>query len=318
MEAEQDLGACVLCGARLRRFIDKIEDWEYGVLSDTRLVICPDCRLVTHHPRVAADQIPRLYPENYLAHSGASAGRGIYGRLKAILARRAARGILRLVPPGGVILEVGCGNGHLFRQLAELRDDLHFIGVDIEKVDIDDIPNFTFLHGQLHAVEVAAESADLIYFSNLIEHVEDPRVFLQTCARILRPNGSIYGVTPDHLSLDRYIFGRYWAGYHYPRHTFVFNHHNLPRLLREEGFTAVRVRGSYAFWYLSLANRFLELPGLRKRGLAFAAVTAFFLPLDLVLNLFTCHGSMTFTASTLAASRDDSAQSTTPSRVVMP
>jgi len=161
---------------------------------------------------------------------------------------------------------------------------------------VGDLPHFTFLHGQLEEVDIPEESVDMIYCSNLIEHLADPTLFLTRGLRMLKPGGLLYGVTPDHLSVDRYLFGKYWAGYHYPRHTFVFNHRNLPMLFEKIGFLKVQTKGSCSFWYLSLANRLLKLPGLKKRGLGFAAVTALFLPLDLMLNLFTCHGSMTFTA----------------------
>jgi hypothetical protein len=104
----------------------------------------------------------------------------------------------------------------------------------------------------------------------------------------------IVGITPDHLSLDRYLFGRYWAGYHYPRHTFVFNHRNIRTVLASAGFAVVRITGAHAYWYLSLANLLVELPGTKKRGLAFGAITALFGPFDLLINLFRVHGSMTF------------------------
>jgi hypothetical protein len=46
-----------------------------------------------------------------------------------------------------------------------------------------------------------------------------------------------------------------------------------------------------------LANRFVELPGTKRRGLLFALTTALFLPLDVLLNLVTTHGSMSFLAA---------------------
>jgi hypothetical protein len=122
--------------------------------------------------------------------------------------------------------------------------------------------------------------------------VADPPRFLAKCRAILRPGGVIVGVTPDHLSLDRHLFGRYWAGYQYPRHTFVFDHRNIRTLLERAGFEIVRITGSHAYWYLSLANLLVERPGSKKRGLA--TITALFAPLDFLINRFRVHGSMTF------------------------
>lgn len=295
------LPACRNCAGDVAAFIDEIEDWEYGVAWRSRLVMCRQCGLVSHDPAVRGDEIERLYPQGYMAHTPASRSRSVYGWLKGVLGRRSARAVARHIPAGGSCLEVGCGNGSFLALLGEARGDVELAGVDIVDLGVAGVPRFTFYKGQLEAIDFGERRFDVIYCSNLIEHVPDPFVFLRKCAALLRPGGVIYGVTPDHLSVDRYLMGRYWAGYHYPRHTFVFNHRNLGAILSKSGFDSVRIRGSYSFWYLSLANRLVELPGRRKRGLLFAAVTALFLPLDLLINLFRCHGSMKFVARRAAA-----------------
>jgi SAM-dependent methyltransferase len=287
---------CVVCGDALAPLRDDVRDWEYGVAWASRLVACPGCGLVTHDPPIAAHEIARLYPSDYLAHGGASASRSIYGRLKAVLGRLGARGVARHLPPGGAILEIGCGNGGFLRAVHARRPDVRCAGVDLVDVGVDGIPGFAFFHGQLEDVDLGGRTFDVVYCSNLIEHVPDPRRFLARAAAALAPGGVIYGVTPDHLSLDRYLMGRYWAGYHYPRHTFVFDHKNLRTLLERSGYEVLKLGGSYGFWYTSLANRFVARSASRPRGLGFAAVTAAFLPLDLLINLFRVHGSMTFVA----------------------
>ncbi|HTE49588.1 MAG TPA: class I SAM-dependent methyltransferase [Kofleriaceae bacterium] len=288
--------SCLNCGQALVGLVDEIRDWEYGVDWASKLVICPGCGLVTHDPPVRADQIELLYPASYVAHGAASRSRSIYGRLKGVLGRRSARGVARHIPPGGSCLEVGCGNGSFLSVLAGAREDIQVAGVDIVDAGVTGVPRFTFYRGQLEDVDFGDRRFDVIYCSNLIEHVPDPFRFLRKCAAILAPGGVIHGITPDHLSIDRYLWRRFWAGYHYPRHTFVFNHSNIRAILEKCGFEPVAIRGSYSFWYLSFANRFIELPGTKKRGLLFAAVTALFLPFDLVVNLFRCHGSMKFVA----------------------
>ena len=288
--------ACINCSAPLAPLLDDIRDWEYGVAWSSRLVECEKCGLVTHDPPVRSDQIELLYPSNYLAHSAASRTKSIYGQLKTFLGKLGARGVSRQIPQGGSCLEVGCGNGSFLRVLTSVRPDIAVAGVDITDVGVSGVPSFTFYQGQLEQVDFGERRFDVVYCSNLIEHVPDPFLFLRKVAQILKPGGVIYGVTPDHLSVDRYLFRRYWAGYHYPRHTFVFNHDNIRQILEKCGYQVVRVGGSYGFWYTSLANRFIELPGTKPRGLLFAAVTACFLPFDLAVNRFRCQGSMTFIA----------------------
>jgi SAM-dependent methyltransferase len=293
------MSACMLCaeaqgGPPLTPLAPDIRDYEYGVPWCSELRACTGCGLVMQEPRVGASDVRRLYPSTYLAHTPSSRGCGIYGRLKGILARRQARVLAREVPYGGRVIEIGCGNGNFLATLHEIRPEIGLAGVDIEDVGITDLPGFTFYHGQLEQMAIEPGRFDAVYCANLIEHVPDPLVFLRKCREILKPSGVIVGVTPDHLSLDRYVFGRYWAGYHYPRHTFVFNHRNIRTFLERTGFEVVRITGAHAYWYLSLANLLLERPGMRKRGLAFAAITALFAPFDLLVNLVRVHGSMTF------------------------
>jgi SAM-dependent methyltransferase len=296
------MSTCSLCGdadraaepSVLSPLIREIRDYEYGVPWRSELWACTRCGLVAQEPRVSAVDVPKLYPSRYLAHTSGSRSRGVYGRLKSILAQREARLIARYVPQGGCVIEIGCGNGKFLSLLHEIRPDIQLAGVDIEDAGIAGLPGFTFHHGQLEDVDIAPSSFDAVYCSNLIEHVPDPQRFLNKCREILQPGGVIIGITPDHLSLDRYLFGRYWAGYHYPRHTFVFNHRNIRTFLERAGFDVVRLTGSHAYWYLSLANLLVELPGTKKRGLVFGAITALFAPFDLLINLFRVHGSMTF------------------------
>jgi hypothetical protein len=45
-------------------------------------------------------------------------------------------------------------------------------------------------------------------------------------------------------SFERRIFGRYWAGYHYPRHLQMFTRWGLHSLLHQTGFSGVAVKGA--------------------------------------------------------------------------
>ncbi|MCH9688719.1 MAG: class I SAM-dependent methyltransferase [Deltaproteobacteria bacterium] len=287
---------CINCDGPLRCLINDIEDYEYGVPWRSDLVICDGCGLVTHDPPITYEDIGELYPDTYHAYGGGSKGRGLYWKLRKALASFTLRKVLPRIPQGGAMLEVGCGNGSFLRLVAEARPDIELHGVDIVDTGIEGIPNFTFHQGQLEKVELPGRQMDLVYFSNLIEHVPDPVVFLRKCGDLLRPGGCVYGNTPDHLSVDRYLFGKHWAGYHYPRHTFLFSHENMGQILQKAGLVDPTLKGSYAFWSLSLRNMLMELPGTKKRGLGHAAITLGMLPLDLLINVFRGHGAMTFSA----------------------
>ena len=108
-------------------------------------------------------------------------------------------------------MEVGCGNGALLRRVLDRCPEAEITGVDIKDLGLSLHPKIHFLEGQLERIALPEGSFDVIYCSNLIEHVSDPLVFLARISALLATNGRVIMVTPNHLSVDRFIFGRYWG-----------------------------------------------------------------------------------------------------------
>jgi len=287
---------CVNCGAIPEPFIKNTLDYEYGIKWSSILVRCPNCKLVTQEPRIRSEDISKLYPVNYFVHSAASTKRGLYSFLKNKLDAKKINRINSYLPENAVALEVGCGNGAFLHSLEKARPDLTLTGVDIVDPGVFENSKVTFLTGQLEDKDIEESSVDLIFFDDLIEHVEDPVKFLNVCHRLLKPNGVIYGITPDHGSVDRLIFNKYWAGYHYPRHTFLFDHNNIRQILMKTGFTDIKLKGSNGLWVKSFKNIAVTLPATKKRGIIHYASMIAFYPVDLLINVFMCHGEMSFVA----------------------
>lgn len=294
---EREPESCVNCGATPVVFINPALDYEYGVEWRSILVRCPRCGLVAQSPRVRSEDIPRLYPANYYVHGESSRKSRLYRALKTRTDNKKIRRLLPFLPRDGKVVEVGCGDGSFLRSLERARPDLSLIGVDIVDPGAFRESSVTFFAGQLENVDLALGSVDLIFFDDLLEHVENPVRFLEVCYGILKPGGVVFGITPDHASLDRLLFRKFWAGYHYPRHTFLFDHHNIRQILEKTRFGNIRVRGSNGLWIKSLKNVFVTLPATKKRGLLHYGGMLVFYPIDLLINLFMCHGEMSFIAT---------------------
>lgn len=292
---------CVICIKKdkksintLNLFMNNIQDYEYGVKISKPLYKCSSCGLISIHPNFLSNELLGLYPERYGSYLNKSNPNSLFSLLKNFLNEREAKKVCKLIPENGTIIEVGCGNGLFLEAVKRLRPDVNLIGFDIKETEFINKDLIDFHVGEFENYQKELESCDLIYFSNLIEHVINPNIFLDKCNSLLKDKGIVYGVTPSHNSIDRIIFNKFWGGYHYPRHLNIFNESNIVTLLNLSNFESIRVSGSYGFWYVSFANFFSPLHAYKKRGILFAFCSLIFFPIDILINLFSVTGSMTF------------------------
>jgi 2-polyprenyl-3-methyl-5-hydroxy-6-metoxy-1,4-benzoquinol methylase len=97
------------------------------------------------------------------------------------------------------IIEVGCGLGYLTYAL--IKGGYNAIGLDISQNAIDEaIKNFGNHYVCANIMEYAVqhkESYDVVILTEVIEHVEEPIIFLQSLMSLLNTNGQIILTTPN-------------------------------------------------------------------------------------------------------------------------
>jgi hypothetical protein len=90
-----------------------------------------------------------------------------------------------------------------------------------------------------------------------IEHVADPPAVLAAIRHLLKPGGRVIIVTDNTATLDFAIWkGRYWGGYHFPRHWNLFNEASITKLARLSGFgvSSISTSVSPVNWVYSIRN----------------------------------------------------------------
>lgn len=115
------------------------------------------------------------------------------------MAERARSRVQRIVrqldlEPGLRVLEVGCGRGHLSRQLA------NEVGVDAVGLDIHAYPEWADIEGpgvRLVAGDIAEPlgldgTIDRIFSFSVWEHLEHPAASLEQAFALLRPGGTMF------------------------------------------------------------------------------------------------------------------------------
>ena len=138
-----------------------------------RFVRCVDCGHV-YNPDFDYDQVPYAKHPNKMFNLGA-----IWRDHLAQVGQL----ILDAVPEKPCVVEIGCGDGHLLRSLAEARPDGRYIGFDPNsKVDTGDglieARAELFLPRQ-HLAELAPQ---VIVARHVLEHLVDPLALLQEIA----------------------------------------------------------------------------------------------------------------------------------------
>jgi 2-polyprenyl-3-methyl-5-hydroxy-6-metoxy-1,4-benzoquinol methylase len=136
------------------------------------------------------------------------------------------------------ILDIGCATGAL---IASLRDKgWRVTGVEISpsaiyaknerKLDVRNIP--------LEENNFPDNSFDVILASHLIEHLNEPKIFLEETYRILKNNGSLFITTPDISGFQSLLFGSRWRSAIFD-HLYLFSRRTLSKMLKTVGFKVV-------------------------------------------------------------------------------
>lgn len=138
------------------------------------------------------------------------------------------------------MLDVGCGYGFAL-DLGSFLFGWRGVGLDPSvaaargRVDL----GLDIRSGYLDTAFDSDEVFDVVFASEVLEHVPDPTAFLAALASRLSPDGVLLLTTPDaavvHPGTDRTVL---LATLSIGAHTFLVDEHGLERLLRDAGFEA--------------------------------------------------------------------------------
>lgn len=301
--ADVETPNCPRCKFPDARFVHEGEDRLYGVQFVATVVECLRCGLWYQRPRLPRERHGELYPAEYGPHSGGQSGRPrIHPSTLSYLARERGYSHLArpkgrsvwsvaspfldplirwrvgvaLIPeyrPSGRVLDVGCGHGEMLRVLRVLGwRDLHGIETDAEAAARARDTGADVRDGPVEDVlpQYPDHHFDAVIASMVVEHLAEPYPVVRLISRKLKPGGELLLSTISRDSVDAAFFGRYWAGFDFPRHMVYFRREDIEVLLAEEleepeWFPQVApidwVRS--AMWRGSWADRILASAGAR-------------------------------------------------------
>jgi 2-polyprenyl-3-methyl-5-hydroxy-6-metoxy-1,4-benzoquinol methylase len=186
----------------------------------------------------AAPAVERVSFEESARLSRGQSDAAVYETVAAALARRGAG--------SGLLVDVGCGGGRLWRYLRGRY--ARCVGVDL--IRYEELPaevEFKLAELNGETVPLPDACADAVVAVETIEHLENPRAFVRELARLARPGGWVVVTTPNQQSLlsllTLVVKGRFNAfqDANYPAHLTALLEIDLRRIAAECGLADVEV-----------------------------------------------------------------------------
>ncbi|MGH9721973.1 MAG: class I SAM-dependent methyltransferase [Bryobacteraceae bacterium] len=213
-----------------------------------RVVACSKCRLMRLSPHPPPSALPRYYPPAYW-YTGDTSTVGwfeeVYRRLVLRDHVHFVERAIRESGETGAVLDVGCGGGLFLGQLSDRRIPRvgPLLGLDFSldaAVVARSQRRVNAVCATLSAAPLPGDSCAAVTMFHVLEHLYDPRAYLDAAHRLLRPDGRLVVQVPNADCWQFLIFGESWNGLDVPRHLFNYRAGDIDLLLDACGFEVLR------------------------------------------------------------------------------
>jgi len=145
-------------------------------------------------------------------------------------------GCHRWVPKNVRILDIGCGCCETLGYHKARGCEVWGCEADENVRMIADRFGFNVHIGLFDPANYEKDYFDYITMNQVLEHCAEPEKVLRQVLTVLKPGGKLVIGTPQPCSIDRFLFGRYWGGWHTPFHLNLFSKKSMCLLLGKTGF----------------------------------------------------------------------------------
>lgn len=229
--------------------------------SPFRVVRCRSCGFYYLSPRLKETVMLQMYKEDNYFESD-TVGYASYVEQEQSLRATFRRLMVNLKKRNlteGALLEVGCGYGYLLEEAKDFFETR--VGTDFSPQVVEKARSRAnrIYKGGIDQVP-AEEKFDCIVAIQVIEHIYQPRSFLDDLCKHLKPGGKMVIATPDMGSFWRRFMGHRWPSFKIPEHVLYFSRRTLDKLMREVGFVNIKFLPYPHAFPLSLIAAKLNIP----------------------------------------------------------
>lgn len=286
-----EVRSCPLCGEHAGKAVKypatfRSDDLNATIFSARRtpdrvhfqLVSCVDCGIVFSDPACDASTLDALYTQSHVHYDRQV--EQIYESYAPVLDRA-----LPWLSHRGTFVELGGGTGFMLRYGAATGFASQIEvepSADAERKFEPCTPNARFIRSIFVPGVLPRASASLVCFFQMLDHVPDPRSFLETVFDVLEPGGVAVCVTHNTRALSARVLGERSPIFDI-EHTFLFAPENLSKLFQSTGFGRVEafpIANPYALRYwLQLAPVPSAIRRVAQRALETAKLADVRIPL---------------------------------------
>jgi len=147
-----------------------------------------------------------------------------------------ANRISHLAPPNSRVLEIGCGAGGIVS--AFTNNGYNTSGIDFDERFLE-FGRQRRLDLRGDTLEEWSENVDVVVLSHVLEHLTNPRDFLEKIHGILKEQGLLVIEVPNVYSIGR-TYGGSFRTYIQFAHVFHFDRWSLDKILGASGFKRIK------------------------------------------------------------------------------
>jgi len=289
--------SCPICHVPIHTILYQAYDRMFGIAGKFYIERCELCKTLTITPKPNKKKLALYYPsQSYYSYSDSN--NSILKKLRMYLIEKFYHPTLfskilflfvNTVPAiprmkkDGKIIDIGCGNGETLRTLKKYGWDTYGVDIDAKAIDRakkSGLEN-TYI-GSYRKLSVFPDGYfDVIRSYHVIEHLDDPALFLMLANKKLKKGGELIIGTPNGQSIVAKIFGSFWYNLDCPRHLFVFSPTSLQTLLTQYEFHISDMRFCSGGGVLgSIQYIIASIRGKRTQWIDNPLLFFFFYPID--------------------------------------
>ncbi len=235
--ARHPVATCPVCDGRRLSYQFSVEGF--------RIVRCQDCELMLTSPQPSDHELGQIYGENYFLVENDAHGHRHVDELKQATADQYLDLLDRYgIPAGARLLEIGCGHGDFLLQAAKRGSQVTGLEYSAHACEVARAKlggTGEVIHGEIGDLPAPADPEDgydVCVMADVIEHVRDPRRFLEQARALLKPGGVLFVATPTLDSWSARVLRNRWMEFK-PEHLWYFKSATLQTLLLRAGFAGI-------------------------------------------------------------------------------